>query len=146
MCIRDRDRYVFHGSPNIPNIKNDLQWRFKEGDVIALEPFVAETNGYVKDSSTVEIYRYLQDKPVRLPEARKILAMAREEFHGLPFAKRWLYRHFSPVRIALALRQLESVGAIETYPVLKEKEGRRVAQSEHTIIVSDPPIVTTKPE
>jgi methionyl aminopeptidase len=138
------ERYVFHGSPSIPNVSNSSTHRFKDGDVIALEPFVTNSNGYVKDSGTVEIYRYLRDRPVRLPEARRILALAKEEYHELPFAKRWLYKQFSPVKVSLALRQLESAGAIETYPVLKETGGRPVAQSEHTIIVKDEPIVTTR--
>lgn len=138
------DRFVFHGSPSIPNISNNSDYRFKEGDVLALEPFITASNGYVKDSGTAEIYRYMRDRPVRLMEARKILALAREEYHELPFAKRWLYKHFSPVKVSLALRQLEMAGAIETYPVLKETEGRPVAQAEHTIIVMDRPIVTTR--
>ena len=138
------ERFVFHGSPSIPNIHNNSGHKFKEGDVIALEPFVTQTNGYVKDSGTVEIYRFLRDRPVRLPEAREILRLAKTEYAELPFAKRWLYRHFSPLKVSLALRQLEAVGAIETYPVLKETECKRVAQSEHTIIVMEKSIVTTR--
>ena len=138
------ERFVFHGAPSIPNVSNNSDYRFKEGDVIALEPFVTSSNGYVKDSGTVEIYRHLRDRPVRLMEARKILEMARTEYNELPFAKRWLYRYFSPVKVSLALRQLEMAGAIETYPVLKETEGRPVAQAEHTIIVMEKPVVTTR--
>ena len=138
------DRFVFHGQPNILNVKNDLNYSFKEGDVIALEPFVTESNGFVKESGTVEIYRYLMDRPVRLTEARKILAMTRDDWHSLPFAKRWLYETFSPVKVSLALRQLEMAGAIETYPVLKEAENRPIAQAEHTIIVGEESIVTTR--
>jgi len=138
------ERYIFHGSPSIPNISNNSSHKFKEGDVIALEPFVMQSNGYVKDSGTVEIYRYLRDRPVRLPEARRILELARTEYKELPFAKRWLYKHFSPVKVSLALRQLDGAGAIESYPVLKETEGNPVAQSEHTIIVMEKPIVTTR--
>jgi len=137
------ERYIFHGSPSIPNVSNNSNYKFKEGDVIALEPFVTQSNGYVKDSGTVEIYRFLRERPVRLTEARKILELAKSEYHELPFAKRWLYKHFSPVKVSLALRQLEAAGAIETYPVLKEMENRPVAQSEHTIIVMENPIVTT---
>jgi methionyl aminopeptidase len=138
------ERYVFHGSPSIPNVSNNSSHRFKDGDVIALEPFVTGSNGYVKDSGTVEIYRYLRDRPVRLPEARRILELAREDYHELPFAKRWILGRFSPIKVSLALRQLEESGAVETYPVLREIEGKRVAQTEHTIIVKDEPIVTTR--
>jgi methionyl aminopeptidase len=138
------DRYVFHGPPSIMNVKNNIQHRLKEWDVVALEPFITETNGHVKNSGTVEIYRYLQDRPVRLAEARKILALARDDYRSLPFAKRWLYSRFSPVKVSLALRQLEAVDAIEAYPVLREMDNRPIAQSEHTIIVKEKPIVTTR--
>ena len=138
------ERYMFHGSPSIPNVSNNSSHKFKEGDVIAIEPFVVRANGYVKDSGNVEIYRYMRDRPVRLPEARKILEMAKSEYKELPFAKRWLFRQFSPIKVSLAIRQLEEAGALESYPVLREVEGRPVAQSEHTIIVKDEPIVTTR--
>jgi methionyl aminopeptidase len=137
------ERFVFHGHPSIPNISNDSDHEFNEGDVIALEPFVTETNSYVKDSGTVEIYRHLADRPVRLQEARDILRLSREEFSSLPFAKRWL-SGISPLKLSLALRQLEQSGALESYPVLKETRGMPVAQSEHTIIIMDKPIVTTR--
>ncbi len=137
-------RFVFHGRPSIPNVSNNINFSFKEGDVIALEPFITESNGFIKESGAVEIYRHLMDRPVRLTEARKILAMARDEWHSLPFAKRWLYKKFSPVKVSMALRQLEMVGAIETYPVLKEAEGKPIAQAEHTIIVEKEPVVTTR--
>ena len=136
-------RYDFHASPFIPNIKNDSKHTLKKGDVIALEPFVCKTNGYIKDSSIIEIYRYIQDRPVRLMEARKILELAKNQFHGLPFAKRWLYRYFSPLKVSLALNQLQAAGALETYPVLREVENKKTAQAEHTMIVDDPPIGTT---
>jgi len=44
----------------------------------------------------------------------------------------------------MAILELERVNAIRSYPVLKDMEGRKIAQAEHTIIVADPPIVTTK--
>jgi methionyl aminopeptidase len=137
------DRYVFHGAPSIPNTSNDNSHRFEDGDVIAIEPFVLESNGTVKDSTPTEIYRHVIDRPVRLPEARKILELARGSYSSLPFAKRWLCKALSPLKVQLALTQLESVGAIEPFPVLKESRGRPIAQAEHTIIVKDKPIVTT---
>jgi methionyl aminopeptidase len=139
------DQYVFHGAPSIPNTRNDNSHAFKDGDVIAIEPFVLESNGTVRDSTPVEIYRHVFDKPIRLPEARKVLELARDRFGGLPFAKRWLIREgISPLKASLALTQLESVGAIESYPVLRESRGRRIAQSEHTIILGEKPLITTK--
>lgn len=137
-------KFVFHGSPNIPNVRNDSSYKFHEDSVIAIEPFIAESNTQVRDSGTTEIYRYAMDRPVRLNEARKIIQLARDDWKALPFAKRWLFRQISPIKVALALRQLESVGAIETYPVLRNITDKPIAQAEDTIIVQDKPIVTTR--
>jgi methionyl aminopeptidase len=138
------DRYVFHGEPSILNTRNDSGHVLKEDDVIALEPFTCPANGHVRESGVTEIYRFLQRRPVRLPEARRILELAENEYHSLPFAKRWLFREISHVKVSLALRQLEGVMALEAYPVLREVSGKPIAQAEHTIIIRDKPIVTTK--
>ncbi len=138
------DRYVFHGEPSILNIRNDSGHVLKEGDVIAIEPFTCPSNGHVRESGVTEIYRFLQRRPVRLPEARRILDLAENEYHSLPFAKRWLFKEISPVKVSLAIRQLEGVMAIEPYPVLREVSGKPIAQAEHTIIIQDKPVVTTR--
>jgi len=137
------ERYQNHAPPTIPNTRNSIAHEVKKGDVIALEPFVTQSKGYVKDTSIVEIYNYLQHRPVRLPEARRILDMAKNEYHGLPFAKRWLCQKFSPIKVSLALRELEQVGALGTHPVLREAGGKPSAQAEHTIIVADKPVILT---
>jgi methionyl aminopeptidase len=138
------DRYVFHGQPSILNVRNDSNQAFKEWDVIALEPFTCPSNGHVKESGLTEIYRFLKRRPVRLPEARKVLDMAENKYHSLPFAKRWLFREISPVKVSLALRQLGDVMALENYSVLREISGKPIAQAEHTVIIQDKPIVTTR--
>jgi len=139
------DRYVFHGQPSIPNVKNVMDVPLEEGSVVALEPFACRNNRMIKESGVTEIYRYLQRRPVRLPEARKILDLAENEYKSLPFAKRWLVKQFSPIKVAMSLRQLEQVMALETYPILREVDRKPCSQAEHTIIVKDKPIVTTKP-
>jgi methionyl aminopeptidase len=138
------DRYVFHGQPTIPNVKNVMDVSIGEGSVIALEPFACRTNGTIKESGVTEIYRFLQRRPVRLPEARRILDLAEKEYHGFPFAKRWLVNQFSPVKVAMSLRQLEQAMALETYPILREVDRKPCSQAEHTIIVKEKPVVTTR--
>jgi methionyl aminopeptidase len=139
------DQYVFHGAPSIPNTRNGNSHAFSDGDVVAIEPFVLESNGTVKDSAPTEIYRHVMDRPVRLAEARRILEIAREKYSGLPFAKRWLAKEgMSPLKVQMALSQLEQLGALESFPPLRESRGRPIAQSEHTIIVAEKPVVTTR--
>jgi methionyl aminopeptidase len=138
------ERYDFHGKISIPNVPNDNNHALKEGDVVALEPFVAESAAHVDESEPVEIFQFLQKKPVRSIDARKILDLAEKDYGGFPFAKRWLTRHVSPFRIKMALMELEKMGALRAYPVLKDMQGRRIAQAEDTIIVAEKPIVTTR--
>jgi methionyl aminopeptidase len=140
------DRYVFHGPPSIPNVRNESSHAFREGDVLALEPFTCPSNGHVKESGITEIYRFLQKRPVRLSEARKILDLAENSYKSLPFAKRWLFREISPVKVSLAMRQLEQAMALEPYSVLRESSGMPIAQAEHTIVIRDKPLVTTRTE
>jgi methionyl aminopeptidase len=138
------DKDMFHGAPSIPNFETKNTHSFEEGDVIALEPFIVKSNSQVKESAPTEIYRFIMEKPVRMPEARKILEKIKTEYGPFPFAKRWLCKDFSPFKVSMALRQLESAGALESYPVLKDVTGQKIVQWEHTIIVSPEPIVTTK--
>ncbi len=137
------DRNVFHGSPSIPNIQNKINYELKDGDVLAIEPFVVKSNGYVRETHICEIYRYLQDRPVRLQESRGLLEHIKKEYGPYPFAKRWLNKIIPPGKINLALKQLELSGSVEKYPLLKEVDGKTIAQAEHTVVIAEKPIITT---
>jgi methionyl aminopeptidase len=78
-------------------------------------------------------------------ESRRILQMAEKDFERMPFAKRWLEKKISKLKLALALRELDQFGALYKYPVLKERGNGLVAQFEHTMIVEKGgAFVTTK--
>ena len=76
-------------------------------------------------------------------EARKILELSRTEYERLPFAKRWIQKRFSPVKVELSLRELLGSNALFGYEPLREVSGKPVAQTEHTLIVKEKPIITT---
>jgi methionyl aminopeptidase len=128
------ERFDLHAKPSIPNGKNTINEELKEGQVIAMEIFVTNGRGLVKDSSPILIYQYKQDKPVRLWEARKILFLSKEKFKGLPFAKRWL-KDIPLTKRELAIKQLVDTGALVEHPILKEISNGLVAQAEETVIV-----------
>jgi len=128
------EQYNQHSFPTIPNGKNTIQAEIKD-QVIAMEVFVTDGTGLVKESSPTLIFKFKQDKPVRLLEARKILELAKTEFELLPFTKRWLLKVATPIKIDFALKQLEEVDALYSYPILKEETNGKVAQTEETIIV-----------
>jgi len=136
LCGHGLEQYNQHAWPSIPNGKNSIQDEIQPGSAIAMEVFATDGSGWVKESAPVLIYSYYQDKPVRMPEARRILGMAKSEFNGLPFAKRWLSSASqSQLKIDMAMRQLVEAEALHEYPVLKEETGGLVAQAEETIII-----------
>jgi methionyl aminopeptidase len=137
-------QYIQHGGLSIPNAKNSINHEIPEDSVIGMEVFVTDGEGWVKESSPTLIYMFLQPKPVRLPESRKILMKVFSEYQTLPFARRWLSEFGSNVKLSMALRELVNRGALREYPPLREKSGANVAQTEHTVIVKDKPIITTK--
>ncbi len=128
------EQFIQHAKPTIPNGKNNLQDEIESGMVIAMETFATEGRGYVKESTPILIFRFKEDKPVRMWEARQILERAKTDFEGVPFTKRWL-KDVSRLKLELAMKQLIDVGALEEYPILKEETGGKVAQNEKTVVV-----------
>jgi len=140
------DRFDVHAGMTIPNVKNDSKYQLREDEVYAIEPFCTTGNGLVKESSSALIFRWIVDRPTRMIEARKIMEMAREKYERLPFAKRWIQKEISPLKVELALKELLAVNALYGYQPLREVSNKPVAQSEHSIIVKDKPIILTSLE
>lgn len=137
------DIFDLHAGRTIPNVKNDSLYQLREDEVYAIEPFCTSGNGYVKDSGKPLILRWINDRPSRLIEGRKILEMAKTKYNRLPFAKRWVQKIGSPLKVEIAIKELEAMKALYGYKPLREESKKPVAQSEHTIIVKEKPIVTT---
>ena len=123
------ERYTQHAPPAIHNRRTQSGSKLKEGQVVAIEPFSSAGNGRVYETGKAEIFSLVKAKPVRSPEARAILKDI-DAYKTLPFAKRWLKG-----RVDLGLKQLETVGIIRAYPVLKDRG--LVSQSEDTMIVTN---------
>jgi len=127
------DRYIVHGV-SIPNVKNDIEIPIPKGQAVAIEVFVTNGSGWVKESSEVEIFQFREDKGSRILEAKKILEMSIRDFDGLPFAKRWI-KNIPRAKLDLAIRDLVNRGCLIDYPVLKESDNSLVAQWEESLIV-----------
>ena len=137
------DRFDVHAGLTVPNIKTDSRYQLREDEVIAIEPFCTAGNGLVKDSGSPLIFRWIVDRPTRLVEARRILEMARDKFEKLPFAKRWIQKEISILKVELALKELLATNALYGYEPLREVSNKPVAQSEHSVIVRDKLIILT---
>ncbi len=137
-------KFTVHTSPTIPNYNNEDKNILKEGQVIAIEPFATNGEGFIYESKRSEIYSVINSKPLRDFNVRKILEFINKEYGGMPFAKRWLVKKFPLQKVTYALFLLEKENIIKEYMHLSEKSRGLVSQAEHSVIILDKPKVITK--
>lgn len=131
-----------HSGMNIPNYDNHQEFEVGEG-VHAIEPFTTTGHGKVRDGRPSGIYSIEKDGQVRDAFAREVLEYVAEEYQTLPFCSRWLVKKFG-TRALIALKRIEDAGILHQYPQLIEVSGAKVAQAEHTVIITKgKKIVTT---
>ena len=137
-------QYTQHTKPNIPNFENNDNSKIKEGMVFAVEPFASTGAGIVEEAGIPTVFSLEKIKPVRSPITREVLKEL-ENYENLPFTSRWLTKKFG-ARTKIALRELEQLGIIHSYPPLVDRNKGLVSQAEHTVLVDDDGkvIVTTK--
>ena len=145
------EQYHLHAEPQIPNVNFHGSRRLAKDQVIAIEPFATTGAGRIKETEPTLIFMFLKPKPVRNQDARKMIYYV-QRFNGLPFAERWLMekeaKDFglpdSLFKIRIALKELREKGVVYEYAPLKEVANGLVSQHEHTVIVDEEPIVTTR--
>ena len=135
------EHYVLHAGVSIPNYNNKSPEILEEG-LYAMEPFATPGNGKVRDGKSSGIYRIVDGRNVRSQIAREILEFVIEEYQTLPFCARWLVKKFG-TKALIGLKHLEENGNIHSYPELIETSGKKVAQTEHTILVEKDNIIVT---
>lgn len=138
------DLYNLHAGITVPNYDNGDKRELQDGQILAIEPFATNGEGKVIEGKPSGIYRLEQIKPVRDANARKVLSFIAEEYKTLPFAKRWVVKKFPTA--SFAIRVLESSGVLQQYPQLPEKTKALVSQAEHTVKVSEKPMILTRTE
>ena len=137
------DSYDIHSSPTIPNF-NTKENVVLDKQVIAIEPFATDGQGMIEERKESSIYNIGQVKNMRDASARELLQCILEEYHTLPFAKRWLLKKFPAVKVEFGLRMLQRDGVLHHYKQLWEKGDGLVSQAEHTVLVGEPCVVTTR--
>lgn len=138
-------KYDIHTAPSIPNYDNGDDTLLEEGMLIAIEPFATDGKGIVYESGNANVYSLKEVKAVRGVFTRKILDEIKT-YEMLPFTKRWLERKFSLPQVRFALREMINNGMIQEYPPLVDKAHGLVSQAEHTVLILDKPIITTRSE
>ncbi|MBU0586704.1 type II methionyl aminopeptidase [Candidatus Micrarchaeota archaeon] len=135
---------LLHAGVEIPNVKTQIPYTLKEGDIFAIEPFATTGSGLVQDTDQVEIFSLINPKPLRMPQTRKIQEEIAEKYLFMPFAQRWLDKTNSRLAVGTALKEMISQRILASYPVLKDSGNGIVTQAEHTVLVAEEPIILTK--
>ena len=127
-------KYTQHAGVSIPNYSNSSDHKFEVGDAFAIEPFLTDGSGKVKNGADGNIYKLERDTNVRGKAERKLMSKIKE-FNGLPFTTRW-FDDFG-AREKMAMKKLVQGEIVHSYPVLNEYGGGKVVQAEHTVILTD---------
>jgi len=127
-------QYDLHAGLNIPNYDSEDDTEIEEG-VYAIEPFATNGSGRVKNGKPSGIYKLQEEGNVRDGFAREVLVFIISEYNNLPFCSRWIVKKFGN-RGLLALRQIENAGILHHYAQLVEERKGKVAQAEHTVILT----------
>jgi methionyl aminopeptidase len=135
--------YNIHDKPSIPNIDTKDKTQLKKGMIIAIEPFATNGSGMIHEADRGNIFSQIGTKPVRSRIAREILRDI-EEYNGLPFTTRWLTKKHQIFKVNFSLKELLNLGIIKQYPPLPEIRKGMVSQAEHTCIIDEKVIITTK--
>ncbi len=131
------ERWNLHAGLSVPAIANTPVQRPRVGTVLACEPFVTDGSGHVVNGPNGNIYHYLRNRPVRHPDARKIMAHVTKNYPKLPFASRWIDDVVSPRRLNMGLQMLTKHVALKNYAALVEAGRGMVAQFEHTMLITE---------
>ncbi|HYD03933.1 MAG TPA: type II methionyl aminopeptidase [Alphaproteobacteria bacterium] len=138
-------KYQVHENPTVPNFNTGDKRELEDGQLLAVEPFATNGHGMIFESSNPTLYSLTQVKGVRSNMTREVLNSIKT-FKNLPFTTRWLTTKHTASTVRFALNDLKNLGIIHEYPPLIEVGRGMVAQSEHTVIVGDNPVITTRRE
>ena len=128
------EQYQLHSGITIPNYDNSRSLKLEQG-AYAVEPFSTSGLGATKDGKPSGIYRVEKSGNVRDGFARKVLEFIKEEYKTLPFCSRWIYNKFGAKGL-IALKRIEEANLLHNYARLIEKDNKKVAQAEHTILIT----------
>jgi len=128
-------RYNLHSGVSIPSIRERGGPTLNNGDIVAIEPFVTDGAGRVGGKRNSNIYHLRQIRKVRDEKATELMKEIQERYKGLPFAERWLHEFQDDA--TKNLQKLMRAGIVSYYPVLDELGNGIVAQSEHTLLITN---------
>lgn len=119
-----------HGGLTIPAYDDGSELKIREGDVLAIEPFLTKGSGIISRVGGGNIYQLLRNGEIyaKGPEEKELLAYILEHYGTFPFAERWLSKPGG-------LQGLLSSACVKGFPMMVEIDKTPVAQAEATVIV-----------
>ena len=138
-------RYELHAPPSTPNFNSNNKEKLTENQVVAIEPFATNGIGKIQETDNASIFSQISEKNTRNRISREILKEI-STYDGFPFATRWLTKKFPEFKVRFALKQLLNEDILKDHTPLPEINKGLVSQAEHSMIVKDKPIITTRPD
>ncbi len=128
------ERNKLHAGLSVPNVMGEGSGSVKAGDVIAIEPFATNGAGRVDGKKSGNIYRMVNPRYIGGKDLKSLIHHINENYSALPFSERWCHKFDK--RAKHHLRKLLKAGIIATYSILRDVGKGTVAQSEHTVIIT----------
>ncbi len=140
---------------NINSTGGENATKMEEGEFFAIETFGSTGKGYMHED--LECSHYSKDVnaprniPIRLGNAKALLATINKHFGSLTFCRRYLERYVTSIKgtsfinlffhrlgekkYLMGLKNLVDAGIVNGHPPLADVKGSYVAQYEHTILL-----------
>jgi methionyl aminopeptidase len=130
-------RWQVHCAPQIPASPDDHDhFVLESGMVIAIEPFATDGRGNVTEIGRGEIFM-LHKEPRKMKMIDPKVYEVIDKMNGLPFARR-TFGDLPEEQVESTLTRLMRTGCLVVYPPLVDPDEKvRIAQTEHTMIVTD---------
>ncbi|HME50615.1 MAG TPA: type II methionyl aminopeptidase [Candidatus Lokiarchaeia archaeon] len=131
------DRWMVHGSKQIPLIAVPTGQVIEQDDVFAVETFSSTGEGTTHPLNYGNIYQLaLRHIPkIRNQAAKKLVGFIAKNYKTLPFSQRAWAKEVAVPRFAL--NDLIATGVFMEYKVLSDVKGSFVSQSEKTVYVHE---------
>ncbi len=129
------ERYKLHAGLSVPSYDDRGTDVVQAGTIVAIEPFSTTGVGEVVNGKRSNIYRFVREKEYLKDSQGKALKMIIERYPSLPFSERFVSSVVNKgEKVTNGLMRAQ---AIYSFPILREISGGMVAQTEHTVYVTE---------
>lgn len=132
-------QYTIHAGKSIPNIWTVGTFGLLLSEAYAIEPFLTtkDGSGIVDNGRVKNIFAIATRKRTGDKDADIFLDEIWNRFKTLPFALRWVVKDHDEAKARKMMDLLVKKKLVRSYPILIERNGKFVAQAEHTLIPTE---------